>query len=746
MRNTPPLFQGSVTLTGALDTLTTSDYDYARFLKHFCVDTRGTSEKATPGYSSIQYSVNGGRFLNTLLHLALRNAKTLEAFKYVDDAFVYILENTASLLSFSLQSVCANSIARWNISVELDRRVFKTLHQLPYLNDLHIRWHVGSSHYEGLRPLPLPAVASPSAFESPMPTLPHHHPHSQGPPPPPVGFNVGSGAPPYYNGLQSHFPPPPASPPTHIMHPNMGLSTMIKPGPTARNSRRQAMTDDPPTLSGFKYLRRLAVLNIDCLDLIPEIKSCISNSETTLTHLSLSFSSLLAQEAREAEADQDPDMTELDDEIHGPHHSTSSRPPLAQKEWKIQETVLARILGVEKSRYKRQSLSQRDHDGNPNEVNQSDLGIKKKKSPEEAFIAALKEASEKLLSIRGTESLAGHSDGIVNVIEEAVGNYFESDAAKQKLAVDEDIAAATNSTEQSPDSEAIVETSNSTKHGLFGNKSPADSINIGLSDPEEEYSLGSDLGDDSDATRDRASVAGSPGNGDYDGRLSLGPGQESRAQSPSTSSGDEPKQFIGDFEAEKKQLMSAYVKSTRGLALASLSLHLIPVKASVLNSALDLHALQSLTLLNVGNQAPLWTLLSKENQVKPLALRNIFTDNVSPAFLKCASQLEKLYELFMIERSGRYRPATFLPWTTVNIHHMRKQVLKKHSRTLKRLMIRNDATPQWDLDAKTIILLCTRAVGLQELSAGFHMRGVVSSLPSLQADTREACETYVAQD
>lgn len=82
-RNTPPAFPGSVALTGGLDTLTTSDYDYARFLKHFTLDTQSAGEKATPSYLSLQYSVNGGRFLNTLLHLALRNAKSLESFKYV---------------------------------------------------------------------------------------------------------------------------------------------------------------------------------------------------------------------------------------------------------------------------------------------------------------------------------------------------------------------------------------------------------------------------------------------------------------------------------------------------------------------------------------------------------------------------------------------------------------------------------------------------------------------------------------
>lgn len=493
------------------------------------------------------------------------------------------------------------------------------------------------------------------------------------------------------------------------------------------------MAEDPPILSGFKNLRRLAVLNIDCLDLIPEIKSCISNSESTLAHLSLSFSNALAQEARVADADQDPDTTELDDDIHGPEHTNFSRPPLAQKAWRVQEAVLGQILGGEKSRHKCQSPSQSGQGdrkrGSPENDDQNTSGKQKKRSPEETFIAALKEASEKLLSVRGVEGLAGHSDGIVNVIEEAVGNYFESDAAKQKLSgggTDRSVADGLDHTSGFGD---IGESStHRSPLAKLNDKSPADSINIELSETEEEGFLSSDLSEDLDALRHESSSADDVENNNQHGTWPSSLGRVMGSQSHSASPVERANRSVDDGEAEKKQLMSAYAKSTRGLALKSLSIHLVPVKASVLNSALDLHVLQSLTVLNVGHQAALWTLLSKENQVKPLALRNIFTDNVSPVFLKCVSQLEEIHELFMIERSPRYRPATFVAPTTVNIHSIRKHVLKKHLGTLKRLMIRNDATSQWDLDAKTITLLCARGVGLEELSAGFHMRGVVRSL------------------
>src|SRR5690606_33668054 len=156
------------------------------------------------------------------------------------------------------------------------------------------------------------------------------HPHSHGPPPPPAVFNSGPVGPQFYgNGLQSHFAGTHASPPTHII-PNIPPPAIAKPASMPRTSGRRPMPDDPPTLSGFKYLKRLAILNIDNQDLIPEVKSCISNSESTLSHLSLSFSGPLAQEAREADADQDPDATELDDDIHGVQDSYPSMSPWAR--------------------------------------------------------------------------------------------------------------------------------------------------------------------------------------------------------------------------------------------------------------------------------------------------------------------------------------------------------------------------------------------------------------------------------
>jgi hypothetical protein len=173
--------------------------------------------------------------------------------------------------------------------------------------------------------------------------------------------------------------------------------------------------------------------------------------------------------------------------------------------------------------------------------------------------------------------------------------------------------------------------------------------------------------------------------------------------------------------------MRDYVRSTRGLALTSLSIYLVPVKASVLSRSVNLSCLKQLTLLNVGNQAPIWTLLAKENRLRPLGLRSIFTDNVSNAFLAFASQLEEIHELFLLERSIKSKPESFAPRGTTTMEQIRRLVLKKHIGKLKRLMIKDESTgPNWDCNEKTMVLICTRGRNLEELALSMNIQAVVS--------------------
>ncbi|ORY65264.1 uncharacterized protein BCR38DRAFT_341568 [Pseudomassariella vexata] len=179
-----------------------------------------------------------------------------------------------------------------------------------------------------------------------------------------------------------------------------------------------------------------------------------------------------------------------------------------------------------------------------------------------------------------------------------------------------------------------------------------------------------------------------------------------------------------DVKEELQRQISAYARGTRGISLDSLSIHLIPVKASVLGRAIDLRSLRRITLLNVGNQVPIWTLMAKENKVQPLALRKIFTDHVSQPFLHLVSQLECVTDLFMLERNQKHKPESFAPKSKVTLEQIRKYALRKHMATMRRLLLRNEADHSWDVDERTIKLICKRGKVLEELALVMGIRAI----------------------
>jgi len=171
-------------------------------------------------------------------------------------------------------------------------------------------------------------------------------------------------------------------------------------------------------------------------------------------------------------------------------------------------------------------------------------------------------------------------------------------------------------------------------------------------------------------------------------------------------------------------MMSEYIRNTRGLALKTLAIYLIPIKASILSRAVDLHVLKRITLLNVGSQMPFWNLLAKENKAHPLPLRKIHTDNVSVQFVTFVSQLETLTELFILERSAKVPEYSFASKTVVTMDHIRKFILKKHAENLKKLLIKNENDYSWDANEQVIKLLCKKGKQLEELALSFGVRTV----------------------
>jgi len=68
-------------LARGLDTFVTSDYNYAQYLKTLCFDTFYMGDKAEGSYRPYLANLSCGKFMNTLLLLTLRKARSLEMFK-----------------------------------------------------------------------------------------------------------------------------------------------------------------------------------------------------------------------------------------------------------------------------------------------------------------------------------------------------------------------------------------------------------------------------------------------------------------------------------------------------------------------------------------------------------------------------------------------------------------------------------------------------------------------------------------
>jgi hypothetical protein len=582
-------------------------------------------------------------------------------------------------------------------------------------------------------------------------------------------------------------------------------------------------------LSGFKRLKSLSVLDIDCLDIITELKSCVRNSAGTLTKLKLSFSDSLASQARKPPPDVDPDDSDQDDEFQpvpvppppGPgYHDDVSGPAKAfraQEERKSQETVLGRIFDVEPYVVKKPSRKRTDKDKESKE--------EPTQNPGGDFINAIKAVSSQLMKdLNGTGDFTAAQQDILDTIENAARKYVASEEAKtggdkndqtKREAGSGSTSTSTSTSEATTDEKDSAE-SKPSGGSLFEPKTtkPKDSpkdVNpedIDIEEPEGQLVI-----DPQEPTKEdfvvvaKDSAAGEPAHVSEASTSNAPPMTDGAAVSPSvekamanlaaqkvnfqtlaekletfqaqanqlnkeiqdlrTDDGAVDPERIADAEKQLKSFsrnildiqkemhiveaeiddaekqiplvaaaedadaqnraISEYLRSTRGLALQSLSIYLIPVKASVLSRAVDLCTLRRLTLLNVGPQAPIWAHLTKENKESPLALRKIFTDNVSVPFLTFVSQLDELHELFILERDSKYKPESFAPKTTTTIDQIRRMVLRKHMHTLKRLMIKNQLDHNWDMDEKTILLICGRAKRLQELAGNMGIKAVVST-------------------
>ncbi|TFB03300.1 hypothetical protein CCMA1212_004236 [Trichoderma ghanense] len=775
-------------LAGGLDTFTTSNYDYAKHLRDLSMDTLSAGIKGECCYQSYLYSASCGKFFNTLLHLTLKKARSLEVF-------------------------------RWNIRVELSRPVYRELHRIASLKKLHVRMQAGDSYY--VQPPPLPVSIDPHPQPEPanhwgsIPPLTLLSPQPPGPVPP-----VVSG-------------PPPA-----LLPPSYKSASKTKAG------KRVTGVKEPSTFSGFKNLQSLSVLDIENLDIVSELNACIRNSSSTLTELQLSFSDTLANRARKQPPDSDADDSDVDDEFQvlpASQQNTSgsafdNKTNRVLEERRLQESVLARIFQPfppepkAESDEPSQEAEQKEEQGEalPTDVR-------------EAFIASIKSVSSKLMTITGGSpgSTAAAQD-MLDTIAKAARHYVESvetsaqPSGQPSLANESGTSTAGGVSSQGESSVAAVAAAFSTNAAGEGSNARAseaalsgagstskltrrkdietapedidiahieavddvfgesdesnspDSADVraveGYTSETDPYQPGSSTGSTTPTPAAEASEKAAKATEAQNSHTAEIAGQSSvpnvhienlmrklgyfrdlteamgkkisdlraggsaldytqikdadaqlRGFSAMVADVQNEIQVIQEEmdEAERRAAgsnsssMRDYVRRTRGLMLTSLSIHLVPVKASVLSQTINLSSLRQLTLLNVGDQTAIWASLTKANRVRPLPLRNIFTDHVTNQFLAFASQLEEIHDLFLLERSPKSKPeSTALPGFTT-MDQIRRLVLKKHIGKLKRLMIKDEASSsRWDCNEKAMILICTQGRNLEELALSMNIQAV----------------------
>ena len=802
-------------LAGGLDTFATSDYDYAAHMREFSLDTLSAGPKSENAYKPYLYKNSCGKFMNTLLLLTLKRACCLETF-------------------------------RWNIRVELSRPVYRALHNIATLKKVHIRMQAGRSLHEQLPALPIGSASSPL------------HPSAVNPTPL-APFGAGSAglhpgimlddeaviSMPTFGGGQSSLASVHYANSQHLL----SLHKIAAQRAAARVPPRSRTGDkEPPTISGFKNLHTLSILDIDNLDIINELRSCVRNSSTTLRKLRLSFSDGLAALARRAPPHADSDDSDEDEFLQdvpaaNPYDINGlDRQTTVLEERKRQESVLAKVfdVGLQSSALAAQAKKQQQHEQErlkglqaastsqdasqiaPDTTAPVDPSVVTKE-PEQAYVEAIRMVTF-ILSERcqGTSRMTDEQrQEMLDTISTASKMYVEARTSKIKPLDDATIdTTAADATVADPSSSS----SSSLRTGIQSAAAPTETVgssslqtstqatdvastsastlvlttplapaaapprivvdDLGISMDNPNSDQGEDFdsvnGDDVDVegnaqvatagqevtqsgnvgTHDMAVPSGSGSStGISHDKLSsttgaahdaaptvlaastptdslfadpvarrLAKGKE-RASEVEVLSADQPATKSAPTEPAVDHIKASrdYNVQSRGMSLRELSLYLVPIRASVLTRSLDLHVLEKVNLLGVGNQIPFWTQLAKENKDKPLKLRRIFTDHVTPAFLQCVGQLERVDELLMLQRSSRHYSENFAPAQTTTIDQIRRLALRKHVNTLKRLMIKDSRTGSaWDVNVKTILLLCARGVKLEELAVSMSVQTVVS--------------------
>ncbi len=697
-------------LAGGLETFATSDFNYPRFLRSIALDTLSAGKKGQDAYRYYGFDVSCGKFMNTLLLLAMKKANKLEEF-------------------------------RWNIRVELSRPLFRILHGIDTLQYLHLRMHPGSSIY--VAPPPLQGLNQPESSGTVTPLS-----------------TTGT-----ISGM--------------VFHSSKSTATAS----SKQAAKGNPAPANPPTISGFKNLKTLEILDMDTLEYIDEINQAITASAGTLNKLRLSMSESLARTARKPPAVVDvanDSEDDIDDGFGGIPPPPMPQPPMplsdlgsgsgdkviiASEVKKEHEAVLGKIFGIEAAKHK----SEKESDGSSTPVDDGTEdgieGDEKFEKDGQKFIKNLLFISKKLMSASAQQKTQAQKEAL-EIIERAAKKYVEEqkeDAANKKkeagVEKKDGKYADGPSKETESDTTKVDEEKKdgADEPGLFDER-PAEKPKDDKEDepkPEDIDVEGPEVVTDEDevdtviesttqedstsmprpspkattaATEDPSKT---PIN-NVIGNLATDGAKEQLRLAHENYLENGAQETANALEAQRgdKQAMTQYVRLTRGLQLKTLAIYLIPIRASILSKAVDLRCLKRVTLLNVGPQAAFWKHMTKLNEEEPLPLNKIHSDNVTMEFLKLVEALPKVTELFLLERSSKNQESSFAPKTSVTAQQIRKTALSKHWNTLRRLVIKNENDYSWDCNERFLEILCRRGNMLEELGISFSSKGVVCLLHS----------------
>ncbi|GLA31974.1 hypothetical protein AnigIFM63326_010889 [Aspergillus niger] len=595
-----------------------------------------------------------------------RPSQSYEAGRYLSSLLVISLRKTTGLTSFS-----------WDIRLELTPSVYQALSRVPDIRDVHIR---------------LPARTTPGPTDATLGQMlqtPHFH------------FNQDN--------------PPPRE---------------IRPSCTGAEAQLLKDLDKlqhVPTLSLLSGLKNLSVLDIEDLKLVLQLPQCISQCSSTLKSLKLSFSDELAKSARKKTASNSaPDATmtfgdvlilaapQWEDDLLLAPQATPVDPalpsdPVVRRERSIQESILAYIFKVEDGDHRNKYLEEALLEGNARKSQMGD-NVVSEETRDRKFLKSVRSMVRVLPKMMVLNS---ENPAIINVLhrlDQAATQYLGRNPKQPSESIVKASArnsAPTSAPKPSPLNSGKTEFSVSKKK----EKCPTDVIDMEYPDIVEEE------GDDQvfiDETH--RSVT--------EGSVRAFARQPVRAARPSSSAdkgkGKQPVRTPPVEMRTAEEARECYVRNTHGIPLESLSIHLIPVTAGVLSKAVDLTSLHHLSLLNVGPQSTLWSFLKRLNQIYPLPLTSIHTDNVTPAFCSFINSMDKITELFLFERFSKAKVESLAAKTTVNAVTIRKEILNKHMGNLQRLVIRNDESDSWTADPATILQISQRGGKLIELGVSVN--------------------------